>query len=148
VFDGDAALHAKVDGKDVGPLASALGNNVIELTPGDHAIEIVDANGAVVEKGTVSQVPAECYRAVWSVGHDKRYGYITVSYGSLYDRGGIRALQEREPHVFVMPGIGKRELAHIDEPFPASVSTKYGTSLTQLCRRNTKNEFDCLRNVK
>jgi hypothetical protein len=151
VFDGEPSLHARVDGKDVGALAvkelSVITGLVVELTPGAHAIEIVDGKGTVVEKGKVSSVPAQGYRALYAVGESHAYAYVQVGYGETPEGDPIRPMPAADPHVFVVPAgafISRAELGLVNEPFPDSVKTKYTFTRHGICRLNGDGEPGCL----
>jgi hypothetical protein len=151
VFDGDPALRARVDGKDVGALvekeAGTTKGLVVELTPGAHTIEILDAQGAVVEKGKVSSVPPRGYRALYAVGEQNGYAFVQVGYGETVKGEPVTPMRAEEPHVYVVPAgtfISKKDLANVNEPFPKSVYTKNSYTRERICRLDSDGKPGCL----
>jgi hypothetical protein len=168
VFDGNPRWHARVDGKDFGALAQKDGSVetalVVALTPGAHTVEIVDAQGNVIEKGWISSVPAHGYRALYAAGNTGKvakvgagavgqsdeptgYAFVQVGYGEVAEGDEVTPMRAEEPHVYVVPAgafLSKHELELVHVPFPKSTRAQSPFTRHGICRLNADGDPDCL----
>jgi hypothetical protein len=162
-FHGDAGLHARVDGKDVGALSRPRTSSVrmtqaegvttealvVELKPHEHQIEILDAKGTVVESVKLT-VPDRSYRGLYAVGKPNGYAVINVFYGSQGARTEITPMRASQPHVFVATpdavAMDELDLSYVDQPFPKAlyVKTSERPMLRRICSQDTQGQPTCL----
>jgi hypothetical protein len=147
VFDGDPSLRARVDGAEMGALSSNKEPLIVELTPGAHAVEIVDSSGKVVEKSEVPSVAERGYRGVYAVGEPSGYALVKVGYGKESEGEPVTLLRSVAPHVYVLPDrekIYKSALLKTNVTFPPSVYTKHSFVDQRICRLHGDEMPSCL----
>lgn len=145
VFDGDDALRACVDGKEVGALkanAFRVGYPTASVPPGRHRLELVDAQGRVVVSAT-PELPAQGWRGVLSARSGTRYALVTVRYG-----GGIpstvQPLLSTSPGLFVVVGAESPPLAEEMRDLNGRIPARGKGKASMLCRLDSKGSPTCL----
>lgn len=151
VFAGDMALHAKIDGEDVGALGKKIGDEhdalAVELKPGTHTVEIVDKAGKVVESGKISNVPADHYRCLWATGPAQGWAVVQVGYGEKPKGPELQKLKPSEPHVYVLPSepvLLKGDLEWTNMKFPKVITTKGTRTMKRICSLREDEEPTCM----